>query len=237
MPKIAIVTGASSGVGRATAISLAAAGWDVTLIARRQSALEKTVEMAPAVARARMHLATGDVVDKSFVEATVKTVQAKHHRIDALVNAAGTNIPDRSLEKLTDQRFHDVFDVNLTGALNTIQAVLPTMRKQQGGTIVNINSIAGQHASVLSGASYVMSKFALAGLTQSINAEEAKHNIRATSIFPGDIHTELLEKRPTPPPAEARAKMLQPQDIADCVLLALTLPPRAVVEELRIVPR
>jgi NADP-dependent 3-hydroxy acid dehydrogenase YdfG len=82
-----------------------------------------------------------------------------------------------------------------------------------------------------------MSKFALAGLTQSINAEEAAHNIRATSIFPGDINTEILEKRPTPPPQEARAKMLQPQDIADCVLLAINLPPRAVVEELRIIPR
>jgi len=119
---------------------------------------------------------------------------------------------------------------NLTGALNTIQAFLPAMRQQQGGTIVNINSIAGQNASVLSGASYVMSKFALAGLTQSINAEEAKYNIRACSIFPGDINSELLEKRPTPPPMDVRTKMLQPQDLADCILLVLNLPSRAVVE-------
>jgi NADP-dependent 3-hydroxy acid dehydrogenase YdfG len=237
MPAIALITGASSGVGRATAITLATAGWDVTLIARRPDALQKTLDLTPAGSRPRMHLAPADITDRPAVDTIVASLLQRTTRIDALINAAGTNIPDRSLEKLTDQRFHDVFDVNLTGALNTIQAVLPAMRKQQGGTIVNINSIAGQHASVLSGASYVMSKFALAGLTQSINAEEAKHNIRATSIFPGDIHTELLEKRPTPPPAEARTKMLQPQDIADCVLLALTLPPRAVVEELRIVPR
>jgi NADP-dependent 3-hydroxy acid dehydrogenase YdfG len=237
MSKIAVVTGASSGVGRATAITLAAAGWDVTLIARREAALKKTVEMAAPEARPRMHLAPADIVDKTAVEAVAKTVLAKHGRIDALVNAAGTNIPERSLEKMTEARYREVFDVNLTGALNTIQAFLPAMRKQQGGTIVNINSIAGQNASVLSGASYVMSKFALAGLTQSINAEEAAHNIRATSIFPGDINTEILEKRPTPPPQEARTKMLQPQDIADCVMLAINLPPRAVVEELRIVPR
>jgi NADP-dependent 3-hydroxy acid dehydrogenase YdfG len=138
---------------------------------------------------------------------------------------------------MTEERFREVFDVNLTGALNTIQAVLPAMRKQQGGTVVNVNSIAGQNASVLSGASYVMSKFALAGLTQSINAEEARHNIRACSIFPGDINSELLEKRPTPPPMDVRSKMLQPQDLADCILMVLNLPPRAVVEELRIVPR
>jgi NADP-dependent 3-hydroxy acid dehydrogenase YdfG len=238
MPPIALITGASSGVGRATAISLAVAGWDVTCLARRPDALQKTLELASPDARPRMHAVPCDIVDRAAVDAVVaQMLQRTGHRIDALVNAAGTNIPDRSLEEMTDQRFHEVFDVNLTGALNTIQAVLPAMRKQQGGTIVNINSIAGQNASVLSGASYVMSKFALAGLTQSINAEEAKHHIRATSIFPGDIHTELLEKRPTPPPAEARTKMLQPQDIADCVMLALTLPPRAVVEELRIVPR
>jgi len=237
MSKIAVVTGASSGVGRATAITLATAGWEVTLIARREAALKKTVEMASADARQRMHVAAGDIVDRSAVEAIAKSVLAKHGRIDALINAAGTNIPERSLEKMTEARYREVFDVNLTGALNTIQAFLSAMRKQQGGTIININSIAGQNASVLSGASYVMSKFALAGLTQSINAEEAAHNIRATSIFPGDINTEILEKRPTPPPQEARAKMLQPQDIADCVMLAINLPPRAVVEELRIVPR
>ena len=237
MANVAVVTGASSGVGRATAIALASAGWEVTLIARRAEALKKTVEMAPAAARGRMHVTPADIVDRVAVERIAADVLGRFGRIDALVNAAGTNIPERSLEKMTEARYREVFDVNLTGALNTIQAFLPAMRTQQGGTIVNINSIAGQNASVLSGASYVMSKFALAGLTQSINAEEAKHNVRATSIFPGDINTEILEKRPSPPPMEARGRMLQPEDIAACVMLAVNLPPRAVVEELRIVPR
>jgi len=236
--KTAIVTGASSGVGRATAIALAAAGWDVALLARRADALQKTIPLAPADAQGRMHAHPCDIANKSALETVVSAfLQRSGNRIDALVNAAGTNIPDRSLEKMTEARYREVFDVNLTGALNTIQAFLPTMRKQQGGTVVNINSIAGQNASVLSGASYVMSKFALAGLTQSINAEEAKNNIRACSIFPGDINSELLEKRPSPPPQDVRGKMLQPQDVADCILLVLNLPPRAVVEELRIVPR
>jgi len=237
MAKTAVVTGASSGVGRATAVALATAGWEVAILARREDALRKTVSMAPVDAQSRLHVHPCDIADKAAVESVARAFLDRFGRIDALVNAAGTNIPDRSLEKMTQERYREVFDVNLTGALNTIQAFLPTMRKQQGGTVVNINSIAGQNASVLSGASYVMSKFALAGLTQSINAEEAKNNIRAVSIFPGDINTEILEKRPTPPPAEARTKMLQPQDIADCVMLAINLPPRAVVEELRIVPR
>jgi NADP-dependent 3-hydroxy acid dehydrogenase YdfG len=238
MPKTAIVTGASSGVGRATAIALATAGWEVALLARRGDALQKTIDLAPADARARMHPHSCDIANKVAVEAVAAAIlQQFGNRLDALVNAAGTNIPRRSLAEMTEERFREVFDVNLTGALNTIQAVLPTMRRQQGGTIINVNSIAGQNASVLSGASYVMSKFALAGLTQSINAEEARHNIRACSIFPGDINSELLEKRPTPPPQDVRGKMLQPEDLADCIMLVLNLPPRAVVEELRIVPR
>jgi NADP-dependent 3-hydroxy acid dehydrogenase YdfG len=235
--KVAIVTGASSGVGRATALSLARAGFHVALLARRAERLNEIVSTAPAGLREKLHPHPADIADKPAVQSIVQKVLSQFGRIDALVNAAGTNIPDRSLAQLTDGKFQHVFDTNLTGALNTIQAVLPSLRKQQGGTIVNINSIAGQHASVLSGAAYVMSKFALAGLTQSINAEEAKHNIRATSIFPGDINTELLEKRPTMPTPEAREKMLHPQDIADCVMLAINLPPRAVVEELRITPR
>jgi NADP-dependent 3-hydroxy acid dehydrogenase YdfG len=235
--KTAVVTGASSGVGRATAIALAAAGWEVAILARREDALRKTVSMAPAEAQGRVHVHPCDIANKAAVEAVAKAFLDRFGRVDALVNAAGTNIPKRSLAEMTDERFREVFDVNLTGALNTIQAFLPTMRKQQGGTVVNVNSIAGQNASVLSGASYVMSKFALAGLTQSINAEEARNNIRACSIFPGDINSELLEKRPTPPPQDVRGKMLQPQDVADCILLVLNLPPRAVVEELRIVPR
>lgn len=237
MAKMAIVTGASSGVGRATAIAMAAAGWEVTLCARRGEALAKTIEMAPADARGRMRAEALDIVDRAAVERVAGEVMARGGRIDALVNAAGTNIPERSLEKMTEARFREVFDVNLTGALNLIQAVLPAMRRQQGGTVVNVNSIAGQNASVLSGASYVMSKFALAGLTQSINAEEAKYGIRATSIFPGDINSELLEKRPTPPPMDVRGKMLQPEDIAACVMMVVGLPGRAVVEEIRIVPR
>lgn len=236
MSKIAVVTGASSGVGRATAISLARAGWQVGLVARRKDALQKTAELALDVA-ANMHVYSLDIADKPAVEAMAKSMLDRFGRIDAVVNAAGTNIPDRSLASLTEEKYREVFDANLTGALYMVQAFLPAMRKQQGGAIVNINSIAGQNASILSGVAYVMSKFALAGLTQSINVEEAKHNIRATSIFPGDINTAILEKRPTPPPQEARTKMMQPQDIADCVMLVLNLPARAVVEELRIVPR
>jgi NAD(P)-dependent dehydrogenase (short-subunit alcohol dehydrogenase family) len=111
------------------------------------------------------------------------------------------------------------------------------MRLQRAGTIVNIISEAGQRATAKAGAAYVASKFAVAGLTQSINWEEQKHGIRATALYPGDINTPLLDKRPVPPPLEARQHLLQPEDVAACVLLAIELPYNAVVEELLLRPR
>ena len=110
------------------------------------------------------------------------------------------------------------------------------MRARKTGTIVNIVSDAGKQASPKAGPAYVMSKFGLAGLTQSINAEERDNGIRACAIFPGDIDTPLLDKRPAPPGAEARAKMLSAEDVAECALLAISLPQRAVVEEILIRP-
>src|SRR5881409_2349534 len=111
------------------------------------------------------------------------------------------------------------------------------MRARKSGTVINIVSDAGKQASPKAGPAYVMSKFGLAGLTQSIKAEERGNGIRACAIFPGDIDTPLLDKRPTPPSAEARAKMLSSQDVAECALLAIHLPPRAVLEEILIRPR
>src|SRR5690349_1180798 len=118
MRKTAVITGASSGVGRATAIALAAAGWEVALLARRADALQKTIDLAPVDARGRMHPFPCDITNKLAVEAVAKDFLGLFGRIDALVNAAGTNIPNRSLAEMTEARFRQVFDVNLTGALN-----------------------------------------------------------------------------------------------------------------------
>jgi NAD(P)-dependent dehydrogenase (short-subunit alcohol dehydrogenase family) len=111
------------------------------------------------------------------------------------------------------------------------------MRAQKSGTIINIVSDAAKQASAKAGPAYVMSKCGLAGLTQSINAEEKENGIRACAIFPGDIDTPLLDLRPNPPPPEARQKMLRAEDVAACALLAIHLPAHAVVEEILIRPR
>jgi NADP-dependent 3-hydroxy acid dehydrogenase YdfG len=110
------------------------------------------------------------------------------------------------------------------------------MRRQRSGTIINLVSGAGKRAGVLSGVAYSASKAGQASLTQSINAEEKSFNVRACSIFPGEVDTPILEDRPVVPPAEARATMLQPEDVAEAVVLVAALPQRATIEEIVIRP-
>jgi NAD(P)-dependent dehydrogenase (short-subunit alcohol dehydrogenase family) len=226
-----VVTGARSGVGRAVVDRFAAEGWQVGLVARGAEALAESVSRTGASA-ARCQAFPCDVSDAEAVAVMAAAVLARFGQVDVLVNAAGTNVPRRALSVLSRDDWHAVLATNLHGAFYCAQAFLPGMRSRGAGTIVNINSDVGRRARDLAGAAYVSSKFGLAGLAQQINAEESAHGIRACSIFPRDINTPLLDRRPQPPPAEVRARMMQPEDIAAAVWLAATLPPRAIVEEI-----
>lgn len=233
---VVIVTGAGSGVGRATALRFCAEGWRVALLGRREEMLRATIRLAPAATRRRLNAFACDLGDAAAIRRFVASVITRFRRVDAVVNAAGNNIPRRSLTELSPADYRAVMDANLNGVLTLVQAVLPAMRAAGTGTIVNIGSEAGRQASAKAGAAYVLSKFGLTGLTQTINAEERPHGIRACCVFPGDIDTPILEKRPVPPPPEARARMLQPEDVAACAWFAVSLPARATVEEILVRP-
>jgi NAD(P)-dependent dehydrogenase (short-subunit alcohol dehydrogenase family) len=235
-PKTAVVTGAGSGVGQAVAISLARQGWRVAIVGRRAEALKQTVELAGSDGK-QLLVISCDIGNHDDVTRMSKAVFEKFGSVEVLVNAAGTNAPNRSLKDLSSEDYHQMINTNLHGAYYCTQAFLPAMREKKTGTIVHIVSDAGKQASPKAGPAYAMSKFGLAGLTQSINAEERGNGVRASAIFPGDIDTPLLERRPSPPGAEARAKMLRAEDVAECVLLAIYLPSHAIVEELIIRPR
>lgn len=236
MTRWAVVTGAGSGVGQATALALVAAGWSVVALGRRLSALEETRSRAGALA-GRITAIACDIAQQDAVREVGARIEKEFGPVEVLVNAAGTNAPKRALEVLSDADYHAMMDTNLNGAYFCVQAFLPGMRARGSGTIVNIVSDAGKQASPKAGPAYVMSKFGLAGLTQAINAEERSRGIRAIGIFPGDIDTPLLNRRPVVPDEAARARMMQPEDIAACVMLAVQLPSRAVIEELIIRPR
>ena len=233
----AVVTGAGSGVGRAVALKFAAAGWTVALVGRRQAPLDDTAALADPAARPRIAAMVCDVSVASDVEAMAGAVLQRFGEVDVLVNAAGINVPQRSFATLSLEDWHAVLATNLHGAYYCVRAFLPGMRHRRTGTIVNINSDVGKIARDLAGPAYVSSKFGLSGLTQQINAEERRNGVRACSICPRDINTPLLDKRPQPPSAETRARMLQPDDIADCAWLAATLPPRAIIEEISLSSR
>jgi NAD(P)-dependent dehydrogenase (short-subunit alcohol dehydrogenase family) len=234
--KTAVVTGAGSGVGRAVALRLLADGWNVALLGRRRDALRETISLAPN-ASASAKAFPCDVGKFADVRQAAALVLQQFGTVHALVNAAGTNVPRRSLEALSAEDFDAVVGVNLAGAFYCVREFLPAMRKQGEGTVVNVVSDAGLIANAKAGPAYVASKFGMAGLTQSINAEERGNGVRACGVFPGDINTPLLDKRPVPPPPEARERMLQPEDVAECVMLAIDLPGRAIVEQILVRPR
>jgi NAD(P)-dependent dehydrogenase (short-subunit alcohol dehydrogenase family) len=236
MTKTAVVTGAGSGVGRAIALALAKESWKVALVGRRKEPLKETAELA-GTRKSDLLICPCDVGDSDAVTQMARRVLKTFGTIQVLVNAAGTNVPNRALELLSLPDYQDIINANLNGAYYCVQAFLPHMRAARSGTIINIVSEAGRQASPKSGPAYVMSKFGLAGLNQSINAEERQNGIRACAIFPGDIDTPLLDKRPAPPNAAARQKMLQSEDVAECALLAIKLPPRAIVDEIVIRPQ
>lgn len=236
MIQTAVVTGAGSGVGQATALKLASLGWRVALVGRRPDALMETVRLAGSSA-ALLTSIPCDIGDPAAVRRMAEQVLREFQHVEVLVNAAGTNAPNRALEVLSLEDYHGMMNANLHGAFYCAQSFLPDMRSRASGTIINVVSEAGKQASPKAGPGYVMSKFGMAGLTQAINAEERPRGIRATSIFPGDIDTPLLSKRPVVPDAAARARMMKAEDIADCVVFCIQLPSRVVIEEMLVRPR
>ena len=236
MNKTAVVTGAGSGVGRAIALKLVQQDWRVAIVGRRTETLQETIQLAGTHAT-RLMLHACDIGDSQAVAAMGKHVLAEFGTVEVLVNSAGTNAPKRALEVLSLEDYQAMMAANLNGAYYCVQAFLPQMRARGSGTIINIVSDAGKAASPKAGPAYVMSKFGLAGLTQSSNAEERARGIRACAIFPGDIDTPLLERRPQPPDASARARMLHAEDVAECALFCINLPAHAIVEEMLVRPR
>jgi NADP-dependent 3-hydroxy acid dehydrogenase YdfG len=177
-----------------------------------------------------------DVADRQDVGRLFDWLDARLGSLDMLVNSAGVNVARRQMSQLNPDDWDRLLAVNVTGAFNCIHAALPGMRARRSGLIVNISSIAGKRASLLAGAAYCASKFAMTGLGAALALEERGNGIRVTNIYPGEVNTPILKNRPVPVPVEKQAQMLQPEDVAACVVTIAKLDPRAVVRELVITP-
>lgn len=229
--QVAIVVGASSGMGRATAVAYANAGASVVVAARSG---DKLAALASEMGEHALVCQT-DAQDVAQVDGLITTAVDRFGRIDILVYATGTNIPDRSLDVLSHETWQMMIGTNLTGAFNCTKAVLPVMRKQQAGLIIYLSSGCVQSPDV-SGVSYQASKHGLTGLAHGAFKEEQKNGIRTTIIFPGLCDTPLVLKRPVPTPPEVMAKALQPEDVAEACLFVASLPSRTRVPELVLLP-
>ena len=233
--QVALVTGASSGIGWAAAKELAGAGAKVSLVARRQEELERLAREIGAAGGEAL-VAAADVSKPEQVTAAVEATLQRWGRLDILVNNAGMNTKQRHFIDMAPEDWRRVIEVDLDACYYCIQAVLPTMREQHRGTIVNVSSAAGRQASLISGVAYSAAKAGLVSLTQSLNVEEWKHGIRACALEPGEVDTPIVFSRPNPPTDEHRATMMQAEDVAAAILLVCSLPQRASIEELFIRP-
>ena len=232
--RVAIVVGASSGMWRATATMLARSGATLMLAARRQSQLEQLRDELTQQGGTAAICPT-DTANRDDVKRLIATTLDQFGRIDLLVYATGTNIPDRALDVLTPDTWEMMLATNLTGAFLCTKAVLPTMREQGAGQIIYLSSAAVQMPDV-SGVAYQASKHGLSGLAHGTRAEEKENGVRTTVIFPGLCDTEILDKRPTPTPRDVLDRALDPMDVAEAVLFAAQLHPRAVVPEMQLLP-
>jgi NADP-dependent 3-hydroxy acid dehydrogenase YdfG len=212
-----VVIGASSGIGLETARAFLEQGDEVHAAARREIPLE-------GVTSRRLDFTDRDAVD---------AFAAGFERVDALIVAAGTNIPERRLHELSYEGWDTVIGANLTGPFNALRAFLPALRAARG-TVVFIGSVSGSWTD-RSGPAYQASKAAVLALTRGVGFEVGGE-IRSTAILPGVVDTEILDNRPEPPSAEVRAQMLMPEDVAAACVFAVNLPPRAFVPELTILP-
>jgi short-subunit dehydrogenase len=230
--QIALITGASSGIGAATALAFAQAGINLALVSRQQSKLEAVAKAASAYGvSAKVYPIDLAAVDQ--IEGCVAEILEDLGTIDILVNNAGMGYTNLLLDTpLAD--WQQVLNLNLTSVFQCIQAVVPGMRQRQRGTIINVASIAGHQVFPEWGA-YCVSKFGLVALSKALAAEERVHGIRVTTISPGSVNTPIWDTETVQADFD-RSRMLTPETVAQAILHTALLPQQAVVEELILLP-
>ncbi|MFC6952689.1 SDR family oxidoreductase [Halorubellus litoreus] len=234
---VAIVTGASSGIGEATAEALAAEGATVVLAARREDELHALADRIESNGGDALVVPT-DVTDEDDIDSLVETTTDEYGRIDILVNNAGVMLVE-PLERAQRSNLRQMVEVNLLGLMNLTHAALPVMQDQETGHVVNVSSVAGRFASEnFSG--YNGTKFGVNGFTEALRKEVTTQHIRTTVVEPGAVETELpthiTDDQILEELADIEMPTLDPEDIARGIVYATTQPEHVDVNELLIRP-
>jgi 3-oxoacyl-[acyl-carrier protein] reductase len=223
--KVALVTGAGKGIGRATALALAKEGVNVGLIARTETDLINVAKEIEAFG-VKVAYATADVSSMEQVDQAVATINSTLGTVDILINNAGTGKFGKFLELEPDE-WKQIIDTNLMGVYYVTRAVLPQLIDKNGGDIIMISSTAGQKGAPVTSA-YSASKFGVLGLTESLALEVRKHNIRVTALTPSTVATELAYKENLTDGNPE--KVMQPEDLAEFIVAQLKLHPRIFIK-------
>jgi short-subunit dehydrogenase len=230
--KRALITGASSGIGRATAIAFAKAGIDIALVSRQKDRLESVAKEARNLGVEAKAFPL-DLAKVEQVHTQIDSIVAAFGPVNILVNNAGMGYTGHLIEtSLAD--WQKVIDLNLTSVFQCIKGVLPGMRDQGSGTIINVVSIAGLQVFPNWGA-YCVSKFGLMALSKTLNMEERANGIRVTALCPGSVNTPIWDSETVKADFD-RSAMLTPEIVAESILYVALLPTSAVIEELTLIP-
>lgn len=233
--QVAWITGAGTGIGEAGAIALADAGCTLVLSGRRLDPLNSVAATITA-AGGTVTIEQLDVADSAAVQAVADRIVEAHGRIDIGVFSAGINIPERNWPVVSTQSWDDVVGIDLNGAFYCCHAVLPTMRAQGRGLIINVSSMAAKSISALTGPAYQAAKHAMNAMTDSLRLEERNNGIRATAICPGEVATPILDQRPVPVSDEDRARILQSDDLGAVIRFVAEMPEHVTLDEILITP-
>ncbi|MFD2757767.1 SDR family oxidoreductase [Gulosibacter faecalis] len=225
--RTALITGASSGIGAAIATTLLKGGAKVHAVARREAELAEVGGDYLEQGQFVPHVL--DVADRDAVQALLDDLE-QHDPIDTLVVAAGRNINPRTFGDVEFDAWDDLIDVNLNGAFYFLRGALPQLR-ESAGDVVLISSVAALWPDH-SGAAYQASKAGMIGLARGAARDEHANGVRITTILPGVVNTPILDRRPSPPPQELRRWFIQPDDVAQATLAAITIPGRTTVSEI-----
>ena len=237
--KVAVITGASSGIGAATAEALAAEGAAVVVAARREDRLADLAEKIEGDG-GRVLAAACDVSDEGQAHGLIRKAEGEFGRVDILVNNAGVMLLSSVGKGLSDE-WRRMFDVNVLGLLYTTDAAIETMKRQGGGHLVNISSVAGRKVTRDSSGVYAGSKFAVGAISEGLRQELLEDNIRVTIVEPGAVATELADHITDEDARESlggllKLEILQAEDIANAIVYAVTQPDRVSVNEILIRP-
>jgi NADP-dependent 3-hydroxy acid dehydrogenase YdfG len=233
--KVAVITGAGTGIGRSAAIKFAAEGAAVMLVGRRKQPLDETAaEITKAGGKASV--LSADLENGDEAAGVIKVALERHGRVDILVNNAGHSSRVRSIRFVGTEEWESVFKVNVEGVYRITQAAVNDMLKRGEGTVVTVSSMAALTPGLLGGAPYSAAKAASFNLMRGINSELRAQGIRACTIIPAEVDTPILANRPLPPDAAARAMMMGADDVADAILFCAAMPQRTLVEQIVLMP-